>query len=103
MWASLGLVEHWLGRASILLVALVALALVLQRSYRRFGPSEPTRGESGGEKNPTTGGRRTVLVGAAVTFAVVLILAAVLVGVYFGECPWVWDLTGAAGSLLELS
>jgi membrane protein DedA with SNARE-associated domain len=30
LWASIGVVEHWLGRASLLLIAAVALALLLR-------------------------------------------------------------------------
>jgi membrane protein DedA with SNARE-associated domain len=35
LWASIGLVEHWVGRASLLLVAALALALLLRWVYRR--------------------------------------------------------------------
>jgi len=33
-WASISLVEHWVGRASLLLVAALALALLLRWAYR---------------------------------------------------------------------
>jgi membrane protein DedA with SNARE-associated domain len=35
LWASISVVEHWVGRASLLLVAALALALVLRWAYRR--------------------------------------------------------------------
>jgi membrane protein DedA with SNARE-associated domain len=35
LWASISLVEHWVGRASLLLVATLALALLLRWTYRR--------------------------------------------------------------------
>ena len=35
LWASIGLVEHWIGRVSLLLAAVVALALLLGWAYRR--------------------------------------------------------------------
>ena len=35
LWASISLVEHWVGRASLLLVAALALALLLRWAYRR--------------------------------------------------------------------
>jgi undecaprenyl-diphosphatase len=35
LWASISLVEHWVGRASLLLVAALALVLVLRWAYRR--------------------------------------------------------------------
>ncbi len=35
LWASISLVEHWVGRASLLLVAALALALLLRWVYRR--------------------------------------------------------------------
>jgi membrane protein DedA with SNARE-associated domain len=35
LWASISLVEHWVGRASLLLLAAVALALLLRWAYRR--------------------------------------------------------------------
>jgi undecaprenyl-diphosphatase len=41
LWASISLVEHWVGRASLLLVATLALALLLRWTYRRA-----TRGRS---------------------------------------------------------
>lgn len=34
LWASIELVEHWLGRASLLLIATLALALLLRWVYR---------------------------------------------------------------------
>jgi membrane protein DedA with SNARE-associated domain len=35
LWASISMVEHWVGRASLLLVAALALALLLRWAYRR--------------------------------------------------------------------
>jgi membrane protein DedA with SNARE-associated domain len=35
LWASISLVEHWVGRASLLLVAALALALLLRWAYRK--------------------------------------------------------------------
>jgi membrane protein DedA with SNARE-associated domain len=35
LWASISLVEHWVGRASLLLVAALALAWLLRWAYRR--------------------------------------------------------------------
>jgi membrane protein DedA with SNARE-associated domain len=43
LWASISLVEHWVGRASLLLVAAMVLALLLRWTYRRA-----TRGERPG-------------------------------------------------------
>lgn len=49
LWASISLVEHWVGRASLLLVAALALALLLRWTYRRA-----TRGgrPGGGPRGP---------------------------------------------------
>ena len=35
LWASISLVEHWVGRVSLLLLAALALALLLRWAYRR--------------------------------------------------------------------
>ena len=35
LWASIGLVEHWIGRISLLLTAAVALVVFLRWSYRK--------------------------------------------------------------------
>jgi len=35
LWASIGLVEHWIGRISLLLVAALVLVVVLRWSYRK--------------------------------------------------------------------
>jgi membrane protein DedA with SNARE-associated domain len=44
LWASISLVEHWVGRVSLLLVAALALTLLLLWTYRRAtrgsGPSD---------------------------------------------------------------
>jgi membrane protein DedA with SNARE-associated domain len=34
LWASISLVEHWVGRVSLLLVAALALAWLLRWTYR---------------------------------------------------------------------
>jgi membrane protein DedA with SNARE-associated domain len=44
LWASISLVEHWIGRVSLLLVIALALALLLRWTYRRA----TRRGRSGG-------------------------------------------------------
>lgn len=44
LWGSISLVEHWVGRASLLLSAALALALLLRGVYRRV-----SRGRSGGD------------------------------------------------------
>jgi membrane protein DedA with SNARE-associated domain len=35
LWASISLVEHWVGRASLLLLTALALALLLHWAYQR--------------------------------------------------------------------
>jgi membrane protein DedA with SNARE-associated domain len=35
LWASIGLVEHWIGRISLLLAATVVLVVILRWSYRK--------------------------------------------------------------------
>jgi membrane protein DedA with SNARE-associated domain len=35
LWASIGLVEHWVGRVTLLLIVALALALLLRWAYRR--------------------------------------------------------------------
>jgi undecaprenyl-diphosphatase len=35
LWASLGLVEHWIGRVSLLLAAALVLVVILRWSYRK--------------------------------------------------------------------
>ena len=35
LWASIGLVEHWVGRFSLLLVAALALVVLLRWAYRK--------------------------------------------------------------------
>ena len=49
LWASISLVDHWVGRISLLLVAALALALLLRWTYRRA-----TRGgrPGGGPRDP---------------------------------------------------
>ncbi len=56
LWASISLVEHWVGRVSLLLFTTLALALLLRWAYRRA-----TRGRGpGGPPGPTTGRRERV-------------------------------------------
>jgi membrane protein DedA with SNARE-associated domain len=43
LWASISLVEHWVGRVSVILLAALVLALLLRYAYRRA-----TREEGGG-------------------------------------------------------
>jgi membrane protein DedA with SNARE-associated domain len=52
LWASISLVEHWVGRVSLLVVAALALALLLRWAYRRT-----TRGgrSGGGPRGPDNG------------------------------------------------
>ena len=35
LWASIGLVEHWIGRISLLLAAALVLVVVMRRAYRK--------------------------------------------------------------------
>jgi membrane protein DedA with SNARE-associated domain len=51
LWASISLVEHWVGRASLLLLAAVALALVLRWAYRRARRGERPGGGPLGPDN----------------------------------------------------
>jgi membrane protein DedA with SNARE-associated domain len=44
LWASISLVEHWVGRASLLLVAALALALLLRWAYRKAVRGERSNG-----------------------------------------------------------
>jgi membrane protein DedA with SNARE-associated domain len=43
LWASISLVEHWVGRVSLSLIAVLALALLSRWVYRRV-----SRGQFGG-------------------------------------------------------
>ena len=50
LWASISLVEHWVGRVSLSLIAVLALALLSRRVYRRasrgqFGGAPPGPGD----------------------------------------------------------
>lgn len=47
LWASIRLVEHWLGRASLVLIAVLVLALILYRLYRRAMRSGDAKVASG--------------------------------------------------------
>jgi membrane protein DedA with SNARE-associated domain len=49
LWASISLVEHWVGRASLLLVAALALALFLRWAYRK---AVRGGGSNGGHSDP---------------------------------------------------
>jgi membrane protein DedA with SNARE-associated domain len=49
LWASISLIEHWVGRASLLLLAAIALALLLRWTYRRATHGERS---SGGPLDP---------------------------------------------------
>jgi membrane protein DedA with SNARE-associated domain len=44
LWASIGLIEHWIGRLSLLLAAALVLVVVLRWSYRK---ATRTRGNEG--------------------------------------------------------
>lgn len=50
LWASISLVEHWAGRVSLGLIAVLALALLLRRLYRKV-----TRSGSGARPNSGDG------------------------------------------------
>jgi membrane protein DedA with SNARE-associated domain len=50
LWASISLVEHWVGRVSLLLFAAMALALLLRWIYRRA-----TRGSGPSDDLPDSG------------------------------------------------
>ncbi len=50
LWASLGLVEHWIGRISLLLAAAVVLVVILHRSYRKA--MQTRRDENSRERSP---------------------------------------------------
>ena len=50
LWASIGLVEHWIGRISLLLAAAVALVVILRWSYRKA--LRPRRDENPKESPP---------------------------------------------------
>lgn len=105
LWRSVGLAEHWLGGAFILLAALLALVLLLYRSYRgiaRPEPSDETDRRSDVHYETTANSGRIVVKAIALS-ALVVILVAVVVGAYLGEWPWAWDLTNLSGWLLELS
>jgi membrane protein DedA with SNARE-associated domain len=50
LWASISLVEHWVGRVSLLLFAALALTVLLRWTYRRA-----TRGSSPSDHRPDSG------------------------------------------------
>jgi membrane protein DedA with SNARE-associated domain len=55
LWASIGLVEHWVGRISLLLVAALALAVILRWAYRKA--MQTRRDEDPKEDPPDPDGR----------------------------------------------
>jgi len=51
LWASVSLVEHWVGRASLLLAALLVLILALRWAYRKaVGGDAPGNDQPGNDK-----------------------------------------------------
>ena len=52
LWASISLVEHWVGRASLLLVAALALVLVLRWAYRRATRGDGSSNDQPGDRTP---------------------------------------------------
>jgi membrane protein DedA with SNARE-associated domain len=50
LWASIGVVEHWIGRVSLLLAAALVLVVVLRWSYRKA--TRTRRGENPEESPP---------------------------------------------------
>ena len=56
LWASLGLVEHWIGRISLLLAAALILVVVLRRSYRK---AMTTRRDENLKESPPDPDKRT--------------------------------------------
>jgi membrane protein DedA with SNARE-associated domain len=50
LWASIGLVEHWIGRISLIVAAALVLVVVLRWSYRKAMRSR--RDEDPGESTP---------------------------------------------------
>lgn len=98
LWRSAQSVEHWLGRIGILLAGLLALVLFLRCSYRSIvAPAPP--GETPGRWSTKNVG---MVAKATALSALVLILVAVLVGIYLGEWPWARDLVDLFGWMLEL-
>lgn len=101
---TLDVVERWMGRVGVLLVALLTSAFALRGSYEKVThpeslsrvaerlDSERERGKKGARG----------LVQAAVVAVLVVSLACAIALVYFGEWPQVWDFLEIAGSSLEL-
>jgi membrane protein DedA with SNARE-associated domain len=56
LWASIGLVEHWIGRISLLLAATLVLVVVLRWSYRK---AMRTRRDEGPRESPPDPDKRT--------------------------------------------
>jgi membrane protein DedA with SNARE-associated domain len=52
LWASISLVEHWVGRASLLLVALLVLISVLRWAYRRATGGDVPGDDQPGDRTP---------------------------------------------------
>jgi membrane protein DedA with SNARE-associated domain len=56
LWASIGLVEHWVGRFSLLLVATLVLAVLLRWAYRK---AMRTRRDENPKESPPDPDQRT--------------------------------------------
>jgi membrane protein DedA with SNARE-associated domain len=56
LWASIGLVEHWIGRISLLLAAALILVVIVRRSYRK---AMRTRRDENPKESPPDPDRRT--------------------------------------------
>ena len=52
LWASISLVEYWVGRASLLLVALLVLISVLRWAYRRATGGDVPGDDQPGDRTP---------------------------------------------------
>lgn len=105
LWQSVTLVESWLGWISLLLVALLVLALVLYRYYRRITrPDLAGRADESlnGERKTSEKSNKAAAILVLLGILVLGILVAILIGAYLGEWPWVWDLAEFVGWLLEL-
>lgn len=56
LWASIGLVEHWVGRISLLLAIALVLVLILRWSYRKAMRTRRDGQEGQGKETPHPGG-----------------------------------------------
>jgi membrane protein DedA with SNARE-associated domain len=52
LWASIGLVEHWIGRVSLLLAAALVLVVVLRWSYRKATRTRSDENSKEGSPDP---------------------------------------------------